>query len=155
MRLQEHRDKLGPPALKLAGLELWIHGRQFPDTTEPWDADWLRITAFCAAPGARVWVEGPILGSSSLANWAGECELLHTTLTGQAELHSYEPNIRLLLEMGERTGSVVLSVFLTPDHVTQEHRFEFAIDQSYLPQLLDDLRAILHVYPVPAAIRAR
>ena len=154
MRLPEHLDDLGPPALKLAGLELWVHGRASPGAAEPWDEDWLRVTAYCAAPGARVWVSGSVLGSTSLAAWAAECEALRDTLSGRAELHPLEPNLRVLLEPAGRTGALLLAVAITPDHMSQEHRFEFAVDQSYLPQLLDDLRAILHQYPVPAQLRA-
>ena len=155
MRLPEHRQTLGAPTLKLAGFELWVHGRQFPGSGEPWDEDWLEVTAYCAAPGARVWVAGPVLGSSSLAAWARECEALHARLAGRAELHSYEPNLRVRLEPSGRAGTMLLAVSLTPDHRSQEHRFEFHIDQSDLSQLLDELRAILHVYPVPARLGAR
>lgn len=154
MRLPEGRAELGPPALRLASFELWVHGRQIPDATEAWDEDWLQVTAYCAAPGARVWVAGPVLGSTSLARWMAECESLHATLTGEAELHSYEPNLRVRIEAMGKSGALGVAVFITPDQLTQEHRFEFSIDQSYLPQLVDELRAILAEYPVPVGLRS-
>ena len=153
MRLPEGRAELGPPALKLAGFELWVHGREFPDATEEWDEDWLHVTAYCAALGARVWVSGPILGSTSLARWMAECEALHATLTGEAELHSYEPNVRVRIEATGKSGALAIAVFITPDELSQEHRFEFSIDQSYLPQLVDELRTILAKYHVPVGLR--
>lgn len=152
MRLPERREDLGPPALELAGLELWVHGRQFPDAAEVWDADWLQVTAYCAAPGARVWVSGPILGSTGLARWMAECEALLAELTNRAELHSYEPDLRVCIDATDQSGHLILAVFITPDHPSQEHRFEFAIDQSYLPPLVADLRAILATYSVPEGL---
>ena len=154
MRVPDHRDELGPPNIKLGGLELWVHGRECLGDALPWDADWLNVTAYCVAPGARVWVSGPVLSSTSFARWSAECEVLCTKLSGRAELHSYEPNLRVLLECSGSTNGIVLAVFLTPDHLRQEHRFEWELDESYLPQLLDDVRAIVHSYPVPAGLTA-
>jgi hypothetical protein len=155
MRPPGRLEELGPPNLKVVGFGLWVHGREFATAEEPWDEDWLRVTGYCAAPGARVWVSGPVLGSTSLARWAAECEALHATLSGRAELRSLEPNLRAVIEPEGRSGQLVFAVFITPDHMTQEHRFEFGIDQSYLPQLLKDLRVILAAYPVPAGLSAR
>jgi len=159
MRLPD-AEKLGPPAVQLAGFEFWVHGRQFPARAgepepAPYDADWLVVTAHCAAPGARVWAAGALLTSSDLARWLDECEVLRDRLEGAAELRSYEPNVRVRLAGEGRTGAVTLTVDLTPDHTTQAHQFEFPIDQSYLPQLVDSLRAALHVYPVPPALCPR
>jgi len=43
----DHAAKLGMPDLKLEGLQIWIHGRQFPDAADYWDGNWLRVTAHC------------------------------------------------------------------------------------------------------------
>ncbi|MFM7150996.1 MAG: hypothetical protein ACKO23_14240, partial [Gemmataceae bacterium] len=68
---------LGPPSIALAGLQLWVHGREFPDSHEPWDGNWLQISVLCEAPGCRVWTSGPLLMDSDLADWLNQCESLY------------------------------------------------------------------------------
>jgi len=36
-------DKLGKPDLSLAGLQIWIHGREFPNDKGSFDGDWLHF----------------------------------------------------------------------------------------------------------------
>ena len=40
--------------LKLEGLQIWVHGRQFPDLHDYWDGNWLRVTAHCGGSGASI-----------------------------------------------------------------------------------------------------
>jgi hypothetical protein len=51
---------LGAPDLKLEGLQIWVHGRQFPDLHDYWDGNWLRVTAHCGGSGASVFTTGSI-----------------------------------------------------------------------------------------------
>jgi hypothetical protein len=67
MGLAQNADSRGPPALKVVGFQIWIHGRQFPDSQDYWDANWLNVTAHCGANGASVWVSGAIVMVSDLA----------------------------------------------------------------------------------------
>ena len=55
MGIEKYAEKLDVPDIKLAGLQIWIHSRQFPDTDDFWDGNWLNITAHCGADGASVW----------------------------------------------------------------------------------------------------
>jgi hypothetical protein len=144
-RTPEH---LGDPDLRIAGLQLWIQGRQFPDAADLWDGNWLQVVARCAAHGASVCAEGPILLAQDVERFAHECAVLHERLTGEATLDSYEPNLRATLASGDRTGHMILRVEITPDHIEQQHQFSFALDQSYLPSILQQLQRILRAYPV-------
>ena len=51
-------DQLGAPAIRLAGFQLWVHGRQFPDSQDCWDGNWLNVTAHCDAAKGSVWALG-------------------------------------------------------------------------------------------------
>jgi hypothetical protein len=133
--------------LKLAGLRLWVHGRQFPDAADPWDCNWLTVTAQCDDDGARVVTRGPILHLSELERWCGEAERLLETLAGEAKLACIEPNLSVVLT-ATSPGHVTLDVSITPDHLTQKHWFQFNIDQSYLPSLIAACRSILEAYPL-------
>jgi hypothetical protein len=62
--------QLGTADLKVAGFQLWVHGRQFPDSTDCDDGNWLRVMAHVGAAGASVWVSEAILMVTELVSWA-------------------------------------------------------------------------------------
>lgn len=140
-------DETRTADLKLAGLRLWVHGRQFPDAQDYWDGNWLNVTARCDGDGARILASGPILHLSELDRWRREAEKLLETLAGEAHLACREPNLSVVLKAAAR-GQITMEVSITPDHLTQKHWFQFAIDQSYLPSLVVQCQAILEAYPL-------
>lgn len=75
---------LDEPDLQVAGLRLWIHGRQYSDANDYDDGNWLRVTANCSASGSSVWAQDAILTVRDIA-WLGrECT---TKLCGKASNH--------------------------------------------------------------------
>ena len=145
--MQNCEEPLGAPDLQIAGLRLWVHGRQFPMADDYWDGNWLQVTVHCAAPGAHVWVTGPILHVPEIAQFLRGVEAIHASLQGEAILPCMEPELAVTLT-AERLGHITLVVAITPDHLAQTHRFTFIIDQSYLPPVIDSCRAILRQYPI-------
>jgi hypothetical protein len=141
-------DKLGPPSLKIYGFALWVHSRQFPESEDFYDGNWLNVTAHCSASGASVWVQGAILMVTDLERWATQCESLYQSLNGEAVLDSYEPGLRVILNSTDTLGHLRMQVAITPDHLNQRHTFDFELDQSYLPQLIRNCREIIAVYPI-------
>jgi hypothetical protein len=73
--------KLGTPDLKLEGLQIWVHGMQFPDAADYWDGNWLRVTAHCGGSGASVFATGSIIHLSELDRWLVESEELLKNLS--------------------------------------------------------------------------
>jgi len=135
------------PQLVIGPLRIWIHGRQFPGMKDYWDGNWILTTAQVEEEGARVTVYGPILHLPELRTWLGELETLHKNLKGTAELPTMEPNLRVALR-AEALGRIEAEVELTPNHLSQEHRFSFAVDQSFLPQLCWSIRQVLKDFPI-------
>jgi hypothetical protein len=148
MGTAQNADLLGPPALKVVGLQLWIHGRQFPDSQDYWDGNWLNATAHCGANGASVWASGAIIMVSDVVRLLVECEALYQSRDGEALLQPLEPNLLVTLRSSDRCGHILMRVEITPDHMTQEHRMDFEIDQSHLPSLMAQCRAIIEEYPI-------
>lgn len=151
-KLQYHETTRLPPEptrpdLQIAGLDLWIHGRQFPDSEDYWDGNWLEITARCSCNSAFVQVRGSILHLSELHKLTSECQQIYASLSGEAHLQCMEPNLGLKITM-KNLGRCELSVFITPDHLLQEHNFTFEIDQSYLSPFVKNLEFILDAYPL-------
>ena len=140
-------EQLGAPDLKVAGFQLWVHGRQFPDSTDYDDGNWLRVTAHAGAAGASVWVSGAILMITDLIQFGQEVDGLAKGETQRADLKPFEPELRLQIEQLDSLGHFTMQVQITPDHLTQEHCFEFEIDQSYLPGISANCRALANTYP--------
>ncbi len=140
-------EELGEPDLQIAGLQLWIHRREFPESKDYWDGNWLIVTVHCCAFGADVWVSGPILNLSELHQWMVECESMYASLLGEANIERMEPNLSVKLKMTQ-LGQIDMWVYITPNHLYQEHCFKFEIDQSYLLGLINSLKIIFRSYPI-------
>lgn len=148
MGLTQNANSLGPPALNVVGFQLWIHSRQVPENQDYDDGNWLNVTAHCGANGASVWVTGAIIMVPDLARLMDECETLYESGLGQAARSSYEPELKVTLQPTDRMGHILMRVEITPDHMTQEHRMDFQIDQSYLPRIIEQCRAVIEEYPI-------
>ncbi len=146
---------LGDPALTIAGLELWIHGRQFPASHDFEDGNWLLATAHCGAHGASVRIHGPFLMTSDIERFGKQCEAVLRGEVASAVLESYEPDLRITLEGTDRLGHLRAEVEITPDQLTQEHKMDFELDQSFLPGIIRQCSAILAEYPVRSRTEPR
>ncbi len=147
MGIEKFAENLGAPDIKLEGLQIWIHGRQFPSEKDYWDGNWLNVTAHCGAQGADVWTSGAILHVPDIARWLDSLEWMNKSLSGEADLVSLEPELVVELKM-DSPGKISMRVEITPDNITQEHNFQFEIDQSYLVGLIESCRRVLAKYPI-------
>jgi hypothetical protein len=135
------------PDISVGGLMLWIHNRQFPDSTDYWDGNWVNSTARMSANGARVEVAAPFIHLGEIRRWHEEITKLSETLSGTAELAPMEPELKVAMRC-DSLGHVTVEVEMTPNVISQKHWFEFEIDQSYLPALVKDLERVLEEFPV-------
>jgi len=83
-----------------------------------------------------------------LAEWIENVGFLHRELSGRAGLAPLEQNLAVTLHV-DRTGGIEMVVDITPDPRNQQHRFEFDIDQTYLPAFLRQGKKLLDRYPPP------
>ncbi|PYS66814.1 MAG: hypothetical protein DMF69_24965, partial [Acidobacteria bacterium] len=116
-----------------------------------WDGNWLNVTAHCGGQGADVWTSGAILQVPDLIGWLAALEEMNQTLSGAADLVSLEPELSVELKMNG-LGQIQAKVEITPDPMTQQHSFEFELDQSYLESLIASLRSLLATYPVKGKV---
>ena len=148
--MNDRWEKLGQPDIKIVGLQLWIHGRQFPDSNDYWDGDWLNITAYCGDAGASVFTSCPILRLSELTAWHTALEKMRSTLSGEAKLECIERELSVVMKAGS-LGHIKMEVNITPDNLSQEHRFVLSVDQSYLPELISQCETVLNAYSIKYA----
>jgi hypothetical protein len=145
---EDQVSRLGPPDIALAGLQIWVHGRQFPDAQDYWDGNWLNITAHCGAPGSEVIVTGSFIHLFEISNWYKALKTMNETVSGEAQLCGYyEHNLLVRMDMNN-TGHLSIKVEITPNQMTQLHSFMFYLDQTYLPPLLVQCESLLDEYPV-------
>jgi hypothetical protein len=142
-----HED-FGEPDLKVAGFLLWVHGRQFPGSEDYYDGNWLRVTAHCGASAASVWAEGAILMVTDIACFGDNCAAMLSRAIQSAALAPFEPALKVSLEAVGLLGHIRVQVDITPDHLAQEHRFAFEVDQSCLPSIIRQCSAIVKEYPI-------
>jgi hypothetical protein len=136
------REHLEPPDVKLVGLRIWVHGLRQENSGDPSD-DWVVGTAHCRAEGADVWVSGTLFPVFSLQHWIAACENIQRNLAGEAVLDGVDPELFVKLKTADRLGNLRMLVKITPDHMSQQHQFEFELDQSYLPNLIRECKAAL------------
>lgn len=141
-------ENLGHPALKIAGFQLWVHGRQFPEAEDSDDGNWLRVTAHCGATGASVWAQGAILMVTDIASFGDQCAAMLRGTSNTAALDPVEPELKVSFQALDRLGHVRAKVEITPDHLVQSHQMEFEIDQSYLPDIIKQCLAVVQEYPI-------
>lgn len=62
-----------------------------------------------------------------------------------------EPNVQLLMSVAGPTGQVTMNVSVTADEVRERHQFEFLVDQSCLPGVIEGCRRALRRFPLRGA----
>jgi len=142
-------EQLGPASLKVGGLEIWVHGREFPEAQYSDDGNWLRISAHCGAPGSSVWTGGTILSLSELAAWRSQCEQLHGGQVDRAALKTGEPELCAVIERIEGQEALRLRVEIALEG--QAHSAEFDLEPSALVQIIQQCAAIEVNYPIRGA----
>lgn len=145
---QKHLESLGEPTIQMGPLSVWVHGYQYPEANDGWDANWLTVTARCVGQGASVIVSGAILDTVSFHRLQQQLTLLQERLEGTARLESAEPELAMTFKATGRTGHIDVEIDITPDHLHQAHRFSESIDQSYVPAMLRACRLVLQQFPI-------
>jgi hypothetical protein len=127
-----------------------MHGRQFPESMDYWDGNWLRATAYCTYADSTVRVHGSIIHLGEVVGLLRSCERLYQTLDGRAGLDCIEPSLRVEL-VAETGGHIRVAISITPDHMSEAHRFTDGFDQTYLPPVIAACKRIIERYPVREA----
>lgn len=138
------------PAIVFGPLKIWIHGRQFPSSTDFWDGNWINATAECEGAGSNVRIRGAFLHLSELREWSRAIESSQKNLQGKVELTPMEPELRVEFEAESgRRGRLKGKVAIRSGQLYGErHEYCFESDQSYLPGLLVQIAGVFRAYPL-------
>ena len=126
---------------------LTVKGRERPDSTDYWDANWLACSVEVAA-GAFRGCHDSSIRTEELEQFYQQVGGLNERLVGQAELATMEGWLVIRL-IGDGRGHVEVTCRLCDDPAsgnTLECRL--SVDQTFLPPLLHQLATVMRVYPV-------
>ena len=133
--------------IRLDSIYITAHQREFPDSMDFWDGNFLVVTVIYEDDQNMIKIHGPYLHLKELSQFLNECEKLSKTLQGSAVLNPVEPNLRIELKANKR-GTIQMKTNITPNPIKQKHEIIDEIDQSYLPDFITSLRELLEAYPI-------
>jgi hypothetical protein len=133
--------------LKLAGFELTILGRQFPDSHDVWDGNWLNVV--CRSQDARLKVKatGPFLNVDEIADLHSKLMQVSTREIDRLRVEIMEPTLNLSLSMAPEK-QILLHVDLQPDGKKNSEHFEFSLNHGEIDVAIIQCQAILRAYPM-------
>jgi hypothetical protein len=148
-----HPEQLGDPDLKVGPFCLWILGREFDQAQDFWDGNWLLVIAVYQGLTSKVVADGPLVHLRELDSWLKELIVLQETNSGTAKLDCIEPGLSVTIGLTDGKGT--LETFITPNHLTDSHSFEYEIDQSYPRSLISSLHRVSRHYEMRGAGQGR
>src|SRR5689334_5944548 len=92
---------MSKPDIQLNGVSIWVKERAEPDGSVLADANWLVVRATVRSAQALVTTEGTILMTTDFARFRNQLAAMYDTLSGEASLSGYEPNLKATLSAGK------------------------------------------------------
>ena len=126
-----------------------VLGRAHPNATLYDDANWLTSRVAVHTGGFTAKTDA-CLRSAEFFSFAKELERLSVSLEGTADFKSLEKWLQVHIE-GDRLGHLAAKGFLIDSHISgNKLSFRIEFDQTDLPRIMRELKAILMAFPIPA-----
>ena len=128
-------------------LRLTILKRSIPEATDYWDGNWVDVRIEVSVGGFSADYPAQIRNVELFA-FEEELARLYETLDGEAEFLTMEYWLEIRVQ-GDGMGHLKAHCIARDDPgFPNELRFTISFDQTFLPQVLRDLRQIRAMYPV-------
>lgn len=85
--------------------------------------------------------------TDEIKGFRDQLAVLNRDLKGTAELDCMELALKAKVTCGTM-GRIEVEVEISPDHLSQHHHFEFAIDQTYLGPIIAGCNRVLEKFPL-------
>lgn len=145
----DERANYGNPDLEIHGLQLWVHGREFPASHDYYDGNWLLVTVHFCASGFDVRDQGALVLVTEILEFGEQCEQLLSGSRDVATLAAIEPGIpQVYLQRADSAGHFSAVGKITPNHMRPTDYLEFTADRDYVHQLITQCQSIVKVYQV-------
>jgi hypothetical protein len=126
------------PDIGIGNFKIWLYEK------EAFEIGYAIIA--CSSANSCVFLEGYYVDLDGLRGWKYECEKLYKTFSGLAELSFYEPHVKARITLNEKGQGSLYVEINCPDSMTEEHKYTFEIDQTYIGPLIQDLTKVLSMH---------
>jgi hypothetical protein len=133
--------------LNLSGFELTIYGRQFSDSHDAWDGNWLNVYCKCQSVGRTAKASGSFLNVGEIADLQSKLARLSNSDLVSERVEIIEPTLDLVLS-STAAKQRLLKVILQPDGKMPTEIFEFNIDKNDLDLAIAQCQTSLRNYPM-------
>jgi hypothetical protein len=137
--------------IHIEDLTITVIGYERPESDEYYDSNWLLVEMRYERGDTKIVRRGSDIQAPELVSFLSQVEKMYEIVSGHAELSCIEPYISINLQMNKTNGHVSGLIELTPDHVKEKHIINIEIDQSYLTEIINDLRVAVNAFPVKNA----
>ncbi len=148
-----HYTNEDPLQFALAGFEMRVLRRQFPDHQDYWDGNWLIVELEYRDKHSSVRANGPIVHLGEVAQLQKCMQSIYDCVSKSEKVDFMEPELGMRFEVGSR-GDIRFELALTPKNTQQSHWYMIEIDLSYLSSAIAQCQAILMAYPIRDSERA-
>jgi len=136
---------MADPDLTIENLELWVLDRPYLDSELAWDRNWLDIKVKYKSEWSLIEFCMQIR-VIEIQSFMESCETVNRLLDGEIQLECLESNISLNLRI-DKQGQIKGDLIITQHPDIEKHEYEINIDQSYLPDIINQCKIILNKYP--------
>jgi hypothetical protein len=130
-------EKLGNPNISFLSINIWIFNRPYKDSNDPYDSDWINIYFEFKNAFIKYKDDGALLTLSCIERFLKELKEMYKNLSGKAELSTYEPNIKIIIE--SKNGGKMECKYIFEKDYKSNFITEEEFDQTYLPKLIQEL----------------
>lgn len=130
-----------------AEVEIDILSREYPDSTDYWDGNWVISNVKVQIPGYYVDFNAN-LRTDEIRNFLNDLKLMNSQLSGKAKLKNLDSFINFDCAMNKLGHINWSGETCYPAGSGAVLNFEFVSNQSYLEDLIKELEDINYVYPV-------
>ncbi|SDH52630.1 hypothetical protein SAMN04487975_105139 [Planococcus glaciei] len=133
-------------------LEIEVLQRNYPNSRDYWDANWIASRIHLEIPGYTAHFEAD-LRTNELKEFADELRDMNEALKGTATLKNLDDYIHLTGTMNS-LGKIIWNLETRfPAGDSAKLSCTFTSDQSYLRILIDEVDTVLEAYPVVGKVR--
>jgi hypothetical protein len=156
-----YQDKLGKPYFQIAGLQIWVHGResQLESGIAIKEDDWLIVTIHCGRDSSDVWVKNIAAMNLyyDIKTLISELEKFNNEHKNKVVYKLTEPYLSIEFEANPsqpKTNSMIeMRIQITPTQLFEDHEYIFGVTEKDVATLLSELKKLLVEYPIRGVYR--
>ena len=138
---------LGEPNIDFKGLRIWVHGRQFPETTgEYWNDNWLRVTIHYHSDNSDFFLKNEsAVHLGDLNHLRFECMALKEGKKESADIEFTEPYLHFKFDFKPKGAELRLMLQIP---AVERHDYTIAVSKNDLELILTQVENIFVRYPL-------